>query len=165
MVVVEQLASSEMKATESLTLSFEYRCKNRLQTSLDSGEEVGLFLKRGTVLRGGDYLVSQDGRIIAVKAAMEAVMEARSTDLHSLIRAAYHLGNRHVALEVTTTWLRFLRDHVLADMVRGLGLEVEEVMAPFEPESGAYGKHVGHAHGHSFDGIGRGSRIHDMRTR
>lgn len=165
MVVVEQLATLEKTPTESLTLTFEFRCKNRLNARLDSGEEVGLFLKRGTVLRGGDHLVAQDGRVIVVKAAMEAVMEARSADPRHLIQAAYHLGNRHVALEVTTRWLRFARDHVLSDMVRGLGLEVEEVMAPFEPESGAYGKHVGHAHGHSFDGIGRGSRIHDMRTR
>jgi urease accessory protein len=165
MVVVEQLAPHEREATESLTLTFEFRCKNRLHARLDSGEELGLFLRRGTVLRGGDHLVAQDGRVIAVKAAPEAVMEARSTDSLRLIQAAYHLGNRHVALEVNPAWLRFPNDHVLADMVRGLGLEVAEVMAPFEPESGAYGKHVGHSHGHSFEGVGRGARIHDMQTR
>ncbi|MDE1942867.1 MAG: urease accessory protein UreE [Betaproteobacteria bacterium] len=165
MVVVEKIDTPEKKATESLTLPFELRCKNRLHAKLDSGEEIGMFLNRGTVLRGGDHLVAQDGRIIAVKAADEALMEARAADPLQLIRAAYHLGNRHVALEAKPNWLRFARDHVLADMVRGLGLEVDEIMAPFEPESGAYGKHVGHAHGHSFEGIGRGSRIHDMRAR
>lgn len=165
MVVVEQVAGIKASATESLTLAFEFRCKNRLHARLDSGEEIGLFLKRGTVLRGGDHLLANDGRVIVVKAALEAVMTAYSAEPLHLIQAAYHLGNRHVALEVKPGWLRFSRDHVLADMVRGLGLEVEELMAPFEPESGAYGKQAGHAHGHGFDSIGRGARIHDMPAR
>ena len=91
-------------------------------------------------------------------------MEARTGDPNLLARAAYHLGNRHVPVQVGPGFLRFGRDHVLGEMARGLGLSVAELEAPFEPESGAYGGHGGHAHphGHSADGEGRGPRIHDM---
>jgi len=164
MLLIEQRAAADAPATERLTLSFELRCKTRLRTRLDSGEEVGLFLERGLILRGGDKLAGSDGRIVGVAAAPEAVMEARAADPVALAKAAYHLGNRHVPVQVGDGFLRFGRDHVLGEMVRGLGLAVIEIEAPFEPESGAYGSHGGHAHphGHSADGEGRGPRIHDM---
>jgi urease accessory protein len=164
MLLIEQRASAEAPATERLTLSFELRCKTRLRTRLDSGEEVGLFLERGLILRAGDKLAGSDGRIVDVAAAPEAVMEARAADPVALAKAAYHLGNRHVPVQVGDGFLRFGRDHVFGEMVRGLGLAVSEIEAPFEPESGAYGGHGGHAHphGHSADGEGRGPRIHDM---
>lgn len=167
MIVIEQRAPVDQLATERLVLPFELRCKSRLRTKLESGEEAGLFLERGTVLRSGERLLANDGRVVEVAAVPEAVMEVRSGDALLLARAAYHLGNRHVAVELKPGLVRFARDHVLGDMVRGLGLVVVESEAPFDPESGAYGGHGGHAHphGHSAGGEGRGPRIHDMLLR
>ncbi len=164
MMVIEQLAASNAPATEKLELPFELRSKSRLRTHLVSDEECGLFLERGRVLRGGDKLMANDKRIVEVIAALEQVMEARSDDPLLLARAAYHLGNRHVPVQVGSGFLRFGYDHVLGEMVRGLGVILTETQAPFEPESGAYGAHGGHAHphGHSADGEGKGPRIHDM---
>lgn len=167
MLVIEKQASNDAVATERLLMPFELRCKSRLRTRLESGEEVGVFLERGAVLRGGDLLEANDGRIVLVVAAPEAVMEVRSSEALILARAAYHLGNRHVAVQLQTGLLRFAKDHVLGGMVSGLGLTVLEAIAPFEPEGGAYGAQRGHAHphGHSADGEGRGPRIHDMQRR
>lgn len=163
MLLIEQRAASDAVATVQLTLSFERRCKSRLRTRLVSGEECGLFLERGTVLRGGDKLLANNGVVVEVIAAPEALMQAASSDALQLARVAYHLGNRHVAVQILPGCLRFGHDHVLGDMVRGLGLPVSEVGAAFEPESGAYGNSGSHAHphGHSADGEGRGPRIHD----
>jgi urease accessory protein len=162
MIVIEQLTTADAPATEKLALPFELRSKSRLRTHLLSDEECGLFLARGTVLRGGDKLVANDGRVVEVIAAPERVMEVRCDDPLLLARVAYHLGNRHVPVQLGAGFLRFGRDHVLGEMVRGLGATLSETEAPFEPESGAY--HGGHAHphGHSADGEGRGPRIHDM---
>lgn len=159
MLLIEQRAAADAATTEQLLLSFESRCKSRLRTKLASGEECGLFLERGGVLRGGDKLLAKDGRVVEVLAAPEMLMQAVSDDPLQLARAAYHLGNRHVAVQLLAGGLRFAQDHVLGEMVRGLGLPVAEIEAPFEPESGAYGAHGGH--GHSADGEGRGARIHD----
>ena len=130
---------------DSVHLSFEARSKSRLLLTLDSGERAALLLERGRVLKGGDVVRTQDGREIEIIAAEEALLEARSDDALLITRAAYHLGNRHVAVQVMPGRLRFLNDHVLQEMVRKLGLQVEPVQAPFEPEGGAYGHH--HAHG------------------
>ena len=133
-------------AERRLLLPFDQRSKSRLRTTLDNGEEIGLFLERGSVLRGGDLLACDDGRIVEVVAAPETVSTVRSQDSLQLLRAAYHLGNRHVALQIGAGWLRYQHDYVLDDMVRGLGLSVETEQAPFEPEAGAYGSHS-HDHG------------------
>ena len=130
-----------------LAIPFELRSKSRLRTTLSTGEEVGLVLDRGTVLRGGDLLEAADGRVVEIIAAPEHVSTVRADNSWALARVAYHLGNRHVALQIGEGWLRYLHDHVLDEMVRGLGLEVMIEEAPFEPEAGAYG--AGHAHGHS----------------
>jgi urease accessory protein len=143
--IVERL-SADSPAQATLTLPFEQRQKSRLRTRLDSGEDVGLFLPRGTVLRHGDRLRAADGRVIEVRAAPETVSTGRTDDPLLLARAAYHLGNRHVALQLGPGWLRYLHDYVLDRMVRELGLEVICEQAPFEPEAGAYGG--GHHHGH-----------------
>jgi len=160
MLLIEACAPAGAAAGETLLLPFESRCKSRLRTRLASGEEVGLFLERGRVMRGGDRLLGSDGRVIEIVAAVEPLMEARSSDPLQLARAAYHLGNRHVAVQLLPGSLRFGRDHVLGEMVRGLGLPVSEIEAPFEPEAGAYG-----GHGHGGDGAGEFGqtrpKIHD----
>ncbi|MCA9517950.1 MAG: urease accessory protein UreE [Myxococcales bacterium] len=135
-------------ATVTVTLAFADRQRSRLRARLDDGRELGIFLPRGTVLRDGDRLVARDGTVVAVQAAAEPVSIARAATWPDLVRAAYHLGNRHVPLEVGDGWLRFGRDHVLDQMVRGLGLLVAHEEAPFEPEPGAYGGH-GPSHGHA----------------
>lgn len=150
MLLIETFAPADAVPADTLTLSFELRAKCRLRTRLDSGGEVGLFLPRGTILRGGDRLAGNDGRVVAVQAAAETVIEARSEDALLIARAAYHLGNRHVAVEVQPGLLRLAADHVLAQMLTGLGLKVRETRAPFEPEAGAYGGHPAHhAHAHA----------------
>jgi len=159
MLLIETFAAPDAAAGEQLELPFDSRCKSRLRTRLASGEECGLFLERGRVLRGGDRLLGNDGRVVEVLAAPEMLMEAASSDPLQLARAAYHLGNRHVAVQVLPGRLCFAQDHVLGEMLRGLGLPVSEIEAPFEPEAGAYGAHGGH--GHSAEGEGRGQRIHD----
>jgi urease accessory protein len=126
-------------------LDFEARSKSRLLLRLDGGGMAALIVERGRVLRGGDRVRTEDGRLVEIIAAEESLLEASSMDPLLIARAAYHLGNRHVAVQVTANRLRFLNDRVLGEMVRGLGLEVSAVRAPFEPEGGAYGHH--HPHG------------------
>ena len=149
MLLIESGAPEGAAASETLLLPFESRCKSRLRTRLASGEEVGLFLERGRLLRGGDRLLGKDGRVVEVVAAAEALMEAQSADPLQLARAAYHLGNRHVAVQIVAEpgggRLRFQADHVLAEMVSGLGCAVSETTTPFEPESGAYSGQHQHA--------------------
>ena len=145
--VRQRLAFGDVQAT--LTLPFELRQRSRLRTSLDDGRDVALVLERGRALRGGDLLGSECGLCIEVLAGKEAVSGVRTTVAESLARVAYHLGNRHVALEVRRDELRYLADHVLDEMVRGLGLEVLQDELPFEPEGGAYDHdEPAHAHGH-----------------
>jgi urease accessory protein len=163
MLLFESLAPADSVAVDRLVLAFETRCKSRLRARLASGNDCGLFLPRGTVMRGGDKLLASDGRIVEVVAAVELLMEAASEDPLQLARAAYHLGNRHVAVQILPGKLRFARDRVLGDMVHGLGLPVIEIEDAFEPESGAYGAHDGN--GHSADGEGEFAKtrpkIHD----
>jgi urease accessory protein len=128
-----------------LVLPFDLRSRSRFRAHLVSGEEVGVILERGQVLRGGDLLQADDGRVIEVAAAPESVSNVRSADPQRLARAAYHLGNRHVALQIGDGWLRYRHDHVLDDMLQGLGLQVQVEQAPFEPEAGAY-HNAGHSH-------------------
>lgn len=136
----------------TLTLPFELRQKSRLKATLDNGTEVGLMLSRGGLLRGGDFLRAEDGTLIKIVAAAETVSKVTHDDPLMLMRASYHLGNRHVPLQVSRNSLLYTHDHVLDEMVTGLGLQVECVEAPFEPEGGAYGgghKHGEHDHNHS----------------
>jgi urease accessory protein len=129
-----------------LVLPYDLRNRSRFRTKLPDGEEVGVKLPRGQILRGGELLEAADGRIVEIVAAPETVSVARSDDPRALARAAYHLGNRHVALQVDAGWLRYSHDHVLDDMVRGLGLSVTVDSAPFEPEAGAYHGEEHHRH-------------------
>ena len=144
---------------EQLSLPFELRQKSRLRTKLASGEEAGLFLEHGSILRGGDCLRANDGRIVLVVAADEELMEAKCATPFELVRAAYHLGNRHVPVQIGDGCLRFQADDVLAQMLRGLKATVSKVSAPFEPEAGAY---AGGHHHHSMDAKHSGI-IHEFR--
>ena len=144
MLRILQRLSEPRDAQLQLLLPFDLRSRSRFRARLVSGEEVGVQLSRGQILRGGDRLLIEDGRVVEVRAAPESVSTVRTPDARLLARAAYHLGNRHVALQVGDGWLRYGHDHVLDDMVRGLGAEITLEQAPFEPEAGAY--HGGHEH-------------------
>jgi urease accessory protein len=138
------------KPGASLTLPLEKRIRSRQRVTLDDGTEAGVFLERGQVLRDGDLLADQAGFVVQVRAADEPISEVRSDDPLLLARACYHLGNRHMPLQIAEGLLRYQHDHVLDDMLRGLGLQPGFAMAPFEPEPGAYGGSAsghGHAHG------------------
>lgn len=136
------LAPPGTNPTRTLTLTYQSRTKSRLLAKLDDGEDIGLFLARGRVLRGGDVLTGPEGLAVLILAAPEQVSVARTDDALLLARACYHLGNRHIALQIMSGELRYLADPVLDDMLRGLGLTVEAACLPFEPEAGAY------SHGH-----------------
>ncbi|HEX9396928.1 MAG TPA: urease accessory protein UreE [Burkholderiales bacterium] len=136
-----------------LELPFESRQKSRLRTRLRSGEEVALLLPRGEILRGGDLVTASDGRIIEIVSQLEKLLHVEFKDL---AKAAYHLGNRHVPVQVGHDFLRIAEDHVLEEMLRKLGASVSRVEAPFEPEAGAYDG--GH---HTHDEMGHGGKIHD----
>lgn len=132
---------------DTLELPFDQRQKSRLRVMLASGKEAALFLTRGIILRGGDLIQSEDGSLVVqIVAAQEPVYNVIAPTPRELMCAAYHLGNRHVPLQIGDGWLRLEQDYVLRDMLLGLGMQVSEVMAPFEPEAGAYGG--GHRHGH-----------------
>lgn len=148
MIRIEHDAEAGATPDATLTLPFEQRKKSRLRARLDGGEEVALFLTRGRMLRGGDLLRASDGRVIEVRAAAEQVSTATAAAPEALLRGAYHLGNRHVPVQIGEGFLRYEHDHVLDDMVRGLGLTVTVEQACFEPEGGAYAGH-GHGHGHA----------------
>lgn len=124
-----------------LTLPFATRQKSRFRAVLNDGREVGVFLDRGGVLRAGDYLTGPDKQIVRIEAKPETVSTVTVSDGVSLVHAAYHLGNRHVPLQIGDGWLRYLEDHVLDDMCRRLGLVIQHELAPFEPEQGAYSGH------------------------
>jgi urease accessory protein len=141
MLQITERAIGLQAHTTTLTLTFERRQRTRQRLRLDDGREAALILPRGTVLRGGDCLYADNGEVIAVKAATEEVSSACCTDPLQLARAAYHLGNRHVAVQVGAGWLRYLRDHVLDHMLEDMGLQVRPDVVAFEPESGAYHSH------------------------
>ncbi|HZE60738.1 MAG TPA: urease accessory protein UreE [Burkholderiales bacterium] len=121
-----------------LELPFDLRQKTRLRTRLASGEEAALMLPRGEMLRGGDLVVASDGRIVEVVAAAEHLVHVECASATELARCAYHLGNRHVPVQVAEGFLRLAEDHVLEKMLAGLGAKLTHVTAPFEPEGGAY---------------------------
>ena len=166
MLIADRL--TDAPPTDHLSLTYETRCKSRQHLRLPSGEEFGYVLPPGTVLHDGDRLLvvlHEQQRVVEIGAAVEAVLEVRADDALHLARAAYHLGNRHVAVQVGSDaaggYLRLQPDHVLADMLAGLGCKLVAVDAAFDPEGGAYGRaapvhepgrphwaHAHHEHGH-----------------
>ena len=150
------LAPVLLKRAASVEIDWDLRQKSRFDVTDSHGRALGVFLPRGSVVRGGDVLVAEDGSLVRVIAAPQPVLVVRHCTEHGtpfdLLRAAYHLGNRHVALELKPDHLKLEPDHVLADMLRGQHLIVHEASEPFEPEGGAYaaGGH-GHSHGPAQD--------------
>ena len=130
---------------DEVHLVYSEREKARYRTTTAAGRDIGWFLPRGSVLCDGDALVCENQTIVIVRAASESLSEARSDDQLLLARAAYHLGNRHVSLQILPGCLRFPRDHVLEAMLEGLGLEVRAIDDAFSPEAGAY---AGQSHPH-----------------
>lgn len=158
MQIATHLVPQQVQATESAELTFDQRERSRVRVTMTNGEEIGIQLKVGSMLSHGDKLALQDGRIVEVIAADESLHEVRAASPTQLARIAYHVGNRHVPLQVENDCLLMLPDHVLRAMVEGLGGTVTEVRRGFQPESGAYGhSHVHHSH----DDEGHGGKIHD----
>jgi urease accessory protein len=150
------LAPALLKRASTIELDWDVRQKSRFDATDSSGRSLGVFLPRGTVARGGDVLVAEDGSLVRVIAAPQAVLKITHCSQHGtpydLIRAAYHLGNRHVPIELKPDHLKIEPDHVLVDMLRAMHLIVHAVEEAFEPENGAYAAgghhtHVEHSHG------------------
>lgn len=133
-------------AKTTVTLNYDQRTRSRLRITTDDGRSAGIYVERGHVLRDGELLQTGDGENFTVKAAPEQVSAVYTTDSLLMARLCYHLGNRHVALQVDAGRIAYQADHVLDDLVRGFGIEPVAEQAAFQPESGAYGHHHGHAH-------------------
>jgi urease accessory protein len=148
------LAPVLVKRAATVELDWDVRQKSRFEATDSRGRQLGVFLPRGTVVRGGDVLVAEDGSMVRVIAAPQPVLRITHCSDHGtpfdLTRAAYHLGNRHVPIELKPDHLKIEPDHVLAAMLRGMHLIVHEVQEPFEPEGGAYAA-GGHSHAHDHD--------------
>lgn len=146
MIVIHQVFRGDGgRAAASVTLNYAMRCKSRQPLLLDNGERVLLVLPRGTMLRSGDLLLDNTGRLITVHAAREYLTVASTDDTHLLARACYHLGNRHVPLAIAENQISFLQDHILDTLLTGLGLSLRHDHLPFEPEAGAFMSHDRHA--------------------
>ena len=155
------LARVLIQRASSITLDWDTRQKSRFDATDSQGRVLGVFLPRGAVVRGGDVLVAEDGSLVRVQAAPQDVLRITACAEHGspfdLTRAAYHLGNRHVPIELQPDHLKIEPDHVLADMLRAMHMTVVAVSEPFEPENGAYGDHGassnghGNGHGHSHE--------------
>ncbi|WP_093134776.1 urease accessory protein UreE [Variovorax sp. OK605] len=151
------LAPVLIRRASTIELDWDIRQKSRFDATDSQGRQIGVFLPRGTAVRGGDVLVAEDGSLVRVIAAPQPVLRITHCTAHGtpfdLTRAAYHLGNRHVPIELKPDHLKIEPDHVLADMLRSMHLIVVAVEEAFEPEGGAYGSHEhahggGHGHGH-----------------
>ncbi|MEP6790014.1 MAG: urease accessory protein UreE [Ramlibacter sp.] len=145
------LAPALVKRAATVELDWDVRQKSRFDCTDSQGRHLGIFLRRGTAVRGGDVLVAEDGSLVKVIAAPQPVLVITHCTAHGtpfdLTRAAYHLGNRHVPIELRPDCLKIEPDHVLADMLRAMHLIVKEALGPFEPESGAYSSPGGHSPG------------------
>ena len=149
------LAPVLLKRAPTVELDWDVRQKSRFDATDSQGRQLGIFLPRGSVVRGGDVLLMENGDMVRVLAAPQPVLVITPCAAHGspfdLVRAAYHLGNRHVQIELRPDHLKIEPDHVLADMLRAMHLTVREACEAFEPEGGAYaagGHEHGHGHGH-----------------
>lgn len=158
------LAAALVKRAATVELNWDVRQKSRFDATDSAGRALGVFLPRGTLVRGGDVLVAEDGSLIRVLAAPQEVLRITACTEHGsafdLTRAAYHLGNRHVPIELQPDHLKIEPDHVLADMLRAMHMTVVIVQESFEPEGGAYSSQD-HAHAaHAHDGHSHGAHDH-----
>ena len=147
----------QVKAADSIILDYEGRYRRRIAMTGVRGTEFMLDLPDAVILRNGDALVLDDGKLVEVLAAPEELAEIRCADPQQLAEVAYHLGNRHITSQIMSNRIRIRRDHVIEDMARGLGAKIAHIDAPFEPDGGAYEKkeekkHKGHDHGHDHHG-------------
>jgi urease accessory protein len=160
------LAPVVIRRASTAVLDWDIRQKSRFDCTDSLGRQLGVFLPRGTTVRGGDVLVVEDGSLVHVLAASQTVLRITHCVTHGspfdLVRAAYHLGNRHVQIELQADHLKIEPDHVLADMLRSMHLIVHEVHEPFEPEAGAYSAHSGsHSHtGHKHTVLAPAEHVH-----
>jgi urease accessory protein len=145
---IRRASTWQGKPTDTVVLDYDNRYRRRITMTATHGTEFLLDLSEATTLRSGDALVLEDGRLVEVVAAAELLLEIRCTDPHHLARVAWHLGNRHLPVQILRNSMRIRRDHVIEDMVRGLGARVVEIEAPFDPEGGAYDG-GGHSHDHA----------------
>ena len=147
----------EAEARDRVTLDWDRRHRRRLRLTADSGAELLLDLPKAAALAEGDGLCTEAGEWIAVRAASEPLLEVTCDDAHRLLRLGWHIGNRHVPAELLPAAIRIRPDHVIAELVRGLGGRVREIEAPFQPEAGAYAAATGHGHDHRH---GHGGHAH-----
>ncbi len=147
-------------AADTVVLNYDDRHRRRMAMTGTRGLDFLLDLEEALALRGGDALVLEDGRLIEVIAAPEPLIEIRGADPQHLVRIAWHLGNRHLPTQIVGKGLRIRQDHVIEEMVKGLGAKVIEIEAPFDPEGGAYAG-GGHGHAHGDDGHRHHAHIHD----
>jgi len=142
---------AQQSQSDTIELDFDSRKRGRLRAQSGNGVELGLFLDRGRTLLAGDWLRAENGHLFQVIAAAERVTKAGAENPLQFARICYHLGNRHVPLQIGDHWLRFQPDHVLEELCRHYGLTVTQETAPFQPENGAYGEHKSHHHHHDDD--------------
>ena len=147
MVTLTELAGPETVYDDVVTLPYQLRQKSRLSTKTDQGVDIGVILPRGQALRADFILTGVDEFGVLIKAAYEPVSVLRCEDMLAFAKACYHLGNRHVSLQIEPGpfgggEFRYLQDHVLDHLVEGLGLTVVHEQLPFEPENGAYHNHA-----------------------
>ncbi len=139
--------NENQKADFEVSLSIDERRMSRIITKADCGEEIAICIDRGQILEDGQFLMNDDGQCLMVVSALEDVTTVKARSLYELVRLAYHLGNRHVPLEVNKdNYLRYQSDHVLDDMVIKLGGFIVHEKAKFSPENGAYSHHHEHSH-------------------
>lgn len=153
--ITRRFTGSPAAVLDRLSLPYDLRKRGRFKALTDGGHEVGLFIERGQVLQDGDLLRTECDQVIQIVAEPEAVVTAHTANWHAFARVCYHLGNRHVPLQIGDRWLRFQSDHVLLELAERYGLCAIEEFAPFSPENGAYGDlgghsaHAGHGHNHA----------------
>ena len=165
MLVIHRRTEPQATWSAELHLTYEARSKSRLRCFSATGEDVGLFLERGQPpLHDGEFLAAEDGRIVKVCARPETLLHVTCRNAFELTRAAYHLGNRHVALQLGDGWLRLPDDYVLKAMLEQLGAKVEAIEAPYQPEQGAYGGGHHHSH-HGDEEFNYGPRLHQFGVR
>jgi urease accessory protein len=158
--IVRKPAVKADRVTDTVTLDHEGRNRRRIALKGDSGLDFLMDLDKATVLNDGDALKLEDGRLVQVKAASQRLLEVKAENPLRLLRAAYHVGNRHTPAEVTAEAIYIEDDHVLAEMVRGLGCTAAPVMRAFQPERGAYEHDCGHDHGHDHHHHDHGAHKH-----